>query len=83
MNAINPDARVGEIVQKWPKTMRVFAHHNLDLCCGGAHSLEYAAKQHHLDLDKLIADLDEAIRGPLRETAGPDSMKAAEISDDE
>ncbi|MGH9378233.1 MAG: DUF542 domain-containing protein [Terriglobia bacterium] len=31
--------KVGDVARIWPRTMRVFARHNLDLCCGGKRPL--------------------------------------------
>ena len=39
MAAITPDMKVGDIVRTWPETMRVFRSYNLNLHCGGVHSL--------------------------------------------
>lgn len=64
---LNPADRISEIVRRWPETMSVFARYNLDLCCGGAHSLEYAAERHHLNIEKLRVELDEAIQSRKKE----------------
>jgi len=41
--------------------MRIFSQYQLDLCCGGAHSLEFVAQRHGLDLSRLLAELNEAV----------------------
>ena len=43
MAAITPDMKVGDIVRTWPETMRVFRSYNLNLHCGGVHSLAYVS----------------------------------------
>ena len=61
MPAINAEAKVSDIALRWPQTVTVFSQYNLDLCCGGAHSLGVAAEKHKLDLDQLLRALNEAI----------------------
>lgn len=51
---------VGEVYQRYPATARVFAHHGIDLCCGGARTLEFVAQAHKLDLPRLLAELQDA-----------------------
>jgi iron-sulfur cluster repair protein YtfE (RIC family) len=61
MAAITSDMKVGEIVRNWPATMRVFRSHNLNLQCGGTHSVAYAADKHGFELETFLAELNAAV----------------------
>ena len=61
MAAITPDMKVGEIVRTWPETMRVFRSYNLNLHCGGVHTLAIAAGKHGFDLEKFLAELNASV----------------------
>jgi iron-sulfur cluster repair protein YtfE (RIC family) len=53
--------KVGEIVRNWPETMRVFRGHNLNLQCGGTHSIGFAAEKHRFHLETFLAELNAAV----------------------
>jgi hypothetical protein len=59
---ITPSTTVAEVVRRHPATARVFGAHGLDLCCGGGKTLEFAARAHGLDLDRLLEELQTAAR---------------------
>jgi hybrid cluster-associated redox disulfide protein len=61
MAAITSEMKVGEIVRNWPETMRVFRSYNLNLHCGGVHSLAFAAEKHGLDLETFLAELNASV----------------------
>lgn len=61
MSEIKKEMKVADIARAWPATMAVFARYNLDLCCGGAHPLEYVAKKHGFDLEKILGELNRAV----------------------
>ena len=61
MAAITSEMKVGEIVRNWPETMRVFRSYNLNLHCGGVHSLAFAAERHGLDLETFLAELNASV----------------------
>ena len=63
MAAITPEMKVGDIVRIWPETMKVFRSYNLNLHCGGVHSLAYAAQKHGFDLETFLAELHAAVVG--------------------
>jgi regulator of cell morphogenesis and NO signaling len=54
---ITGESTVAEVYERHPATESVLAEHGLDLCCGGAHTLEFAAKAHGLEPDELLATL--------------------------
>jgi iron-sulfur cluster repair protein YtfE (RIC family) len=55
--AITPDLTVATVAERFPATQAVFAREGIDLCCGGAKSLEFVARAHGLDLEKLLREL--------------------------
>lgn len=62
--AITKEMSIGEIVQTYPQTVRVFLSHGL-MCIGCAaarfESLEQGAMAHGIDVDVLVKDLNAAI----------------------
>ena len=60
---IGPTATVAAIAEQHPATREVFARQGLDLCCGGAKTLAFAAKAHGIDLDVLLRELRVAAGG--------------------
>jgi len=58
---ITPEMKVGDIARLWPQTMKVFARYRLDLCCGGAHPLEFVAKKHGFSLEKVLEELNAVL----------------------
>lgn len=52
---------IRDIVAQYPEAMPVLAAFGLDLCCGGAHSLEAACKAHGLDLDVVLSALEPVL----------------------
>lgn len=54
-------ATLAAIAEQYPATREVFARHGLDLCCGGAKTLAFAASAHGLDLDVLLRELHGAV----------------------
>ncbi len=59
----SPELSVSETIQRWPATRAVLASRGLDLCCGGVHSVEMAARAHGVDLTILLDELCAAARG--------------------
>ncbi|MGH9449462.1 MAG: DUF542 domain-containing protein [Terriglobia bacterium] len=57
----NQEVCVGDIIKLYPETLKVFAGHNLDLCGEAGYPLEVAAREHKLDLGRLLEELSEAI----------------------
>lgn len=60
---IRPDMTVGAIAEQYPASAPVLARHGIDLCCGGKHSLEFAARAHGVDLATLLVELEGASAG--------------------
>ena len=65
---ITKEMSIGEIVQKYPQTVPVFMQHGLGcLGCAVAHfeNLEQGAMAHGIDIDVLVAALNEAVAQPV------------------
>jgi hybrid cluster-associated redox disulfide protein len=62
--AITKEMAIGEIVQTYPQTVRVFLSHGL-MCIGCAaarfENLEQGAMAHGIDVDELLKDLNAAV----------------------
>jgi len=62
--AITKEMPIGEIVQTYPQTVRVFLSHGL-MCIGCVaarfENLEQGAMAHGIDVDALLRDLNAAI----------------------
>ena len=62
---IQKDMRITEVVEKHPETVEVFMDHGLH-CVGCAaarfESIEQGAEVHGIDIDKLVADLNNALK---------------------
>lgn len=63
--SITKEMAISEVAQKYPKTTSVFMGYGLH-CIGCPMALketiEEAAKFHHLDLQKLLDDLNKAVQ---------------------
>lgn len=65
MAAIVAEMTISEVVQKFPETIEVFMKHGLG--CVGCSAARYeniaqGAAVHGIDADKLIADLNAAVK---------------------
>lgn len=59
---IDPKLTVVEIARRHPETLPVFAKYRIDLCCGGAHPLEFVSEKHHLDLKAVMRELEASVK---------------------
>jgi uncharacterized protein (DUF2249 family) len=57
---IRPSTPVQVVMGRYPATAPLFAEYGFDLCCGGRHSLEFAAKAHGVELATVLARLQAA-----------------------
>lgn len=61
---VNKEMTIGEVVQKYPQTIRVFLSHGL-MCVGCAaarfENIEQGARAHGIDVDALIKGLNEVV----------------------
>ena len=62
--AITKEMTIGEVVQKYPQTIRVFLTHGL-MCVGCAaarfENIEQGALAHEIDVDALVKGLNEVV----------------------
>jgi regulator of cell morphogenesis and NO signaling len=56
------DRTINEIVADHPETIPVFNRFGFDTCCGGGVRITEAAHRDGIDLDAVIAALDDAVR---------------------
>ncbi len=61
MTQLNLRESVGNWVARHPQTSRVFESLRIDYCCGGGKSLEQACREHQLDPQQVVADLEQVI----------------------
>ena len=54
---------VNDAIKLYPDTIGVFSKFHIDSCCGGAVSIEEAAKRDKADLDALLKKLNEVTSG--------------------
>ncbi|MEE9614092.1 MAG: DUF542 domain-containing protein [Thermodesulfobacteriota bacterium] len=57
---ITKDLVVNDVIKLHPKTIGVFTRFNIDSCCGGAVSIEAAAKRDGAPVDEMVKALNEA-----------------------
>lgn len=57
---VTKDIVVNDCIKLYPKTIGVFTQFKIDSCCGGAVSIEAAAKRDGADLDEMLKALEEA-----------------------
>ena len=57
---ILPSTPVKDVLARHPATAPILAEAGFDLCCGGRHPLEFAAKAHGVELPPLLARLQAA-----------------------
>ncbi len=62
--AITKEMKIGEIVQQYPQTVKIFFKHGL-MCVGCAaarfENLEQGALAHGIDVDAIVTDLNASI----------------------
>lgn len=68
---IEPHLTVNEVLLRHPETAAVFNTFGIDSCCGGSVPLESVAQRHGIDLDALLAALENAVprAGATRQAA--------------
>jgi hybrid cluster-associated redox disulfide protein len=62
---ISDDMPIGEVLKKYPQTMRVFLSHGL-MCVGCAiarfENVRQGAQAHGIDVDALMKDLNQVVQ---------------------
>ena len=62
MAKIDGKMTINDVIKDYPSTLAVFNTFGIDSCCGGARTLEQAAREGGIDLDALLKALNEAAR---------------------
>lgn len=62
MNKINKYMVVNDCIKIYPRTIGIFTQFHIDSCCGGAVSIEAAAKRDGAPLEELMNALNEAAK---------------------
>jgi regulator of cell morphogenesis and NO signaling len=62
IKTINEKMTVGELVAQYPQTRKVLEKLGIDYCCGGKHDIRTAAAEKSVNLDTVLAALNEAIQ---------------------
>lgn len=57
---ITGDMVINEVIQRYPWTLPVFHRLDVDSCCGGARTVVAMAREHGLELDAVLAELQAA-----------------------
>lgn len=57
---VTKDIVVNDCIKLYPKTIGVFTQFKIDSCCGGAVSIEAAARRDGAPLDGLLKALNQA-----------------------
>jgi len=85
---IDPDMRVGEILTRWPQTVDIFVGHGFASLANPEHreqvkqipiTLRMACQRHNVDLDYMVAELNEAI-APAPPKGAAAAPKPARVS---
>jgi regulator of cell morphogenesis and NO signaling len=58
---IDKETTVGEIAAKWPVVREAMERLGIDYCCGGKHTLAEAAAEKGVDLERVMAAINEAV----------------------
>ncbi|OGQ62688.1 MAG: hypothetical protein A2V21_308435 [Deltaproteobacteria bacterium GWC2_55_46] len=60
MSKVNKYMVVNDCIKLFPKTIGIFTQFRIDSCCGGAVSIEAAARRDGAPLEELMTALNEA-----------------------
>ncbi len=84
---IDPDMRVGDVLTRWPQTVDVFVGHGFASLASPEHreqvkqipiTLRMACQRHNVDLEYMVAELNEAISPAFAaKVASPGAASAA------
>jgi regulator of cell morphogenesis and NO signaling len=74
---ITKTVTVQELVVTHPELREPLEKLGIDYCCGGKHTLQEAAAEKHVDLDKVLAGLNKALATPAKGDTQRDWSKAS------
>ncbi len=78
---IRTSTTVGQIVRYNFKAAQLFDAYHIDFCCGGDISLSEACSESGEDIDKLMTELDEVLKGRDSETIFIEGLDLDQLSD--
>lgn len=58
---VSAGSTLAEVSAAWPATVPVLGRHGFDMCCGSTKTLEFAAGAHGVDLQGLLAEVQEVV----------------------
>ncbi len=61
------ETHVSDVAAAMPATIRIFQQRGLDFCCGGHRPLAEACAEHQIDVDELLAELEQSGDQPTQE----------------
>lgn len=67
---LDPKLSVGRLVLEHPEAAPILERHHIDYCCGGETRLSDAAFLRGVELEELVAELEDAAAGPTQGPAG-------------
>ena len=56
---ITKEMSINEVIAKFPNTVKIFNELNFDSCCGGAETIEKAAKDKNIEVEVVLKKLNE------------------------
>jgi len=59
--SVTSETPVGEIASNFPLATRVFARHKIDFCCGGGAPLQKACEKRGLQVDAILAEINQEL----------------------
>ena len=62
--SITADSTVGAVATAHPLATRVFSRHGIDFCCGGGQPLAAACDLQDVDVQQVLAEIEQEIAGP-------------------
>jgi iron-sulfur cluster repair protein YtfE (RIC family) len=61
MAEITKDMRVEEVLQKNKDSLKVFVKYGIDTCCGSRSTIEAESRKRRVDVNKILAELNEVV----------------------
>ncbi|MFI5230583.1 MAG: DUF542 domain-containing protein [Gemmatimonadales bacterium] len=58
---LDPTLAINEIVAAYPETIAVFNRFGFDTCCGGRVRVDEAARRDGVDVNEVVAALNQAL----------------------
>jgi iron-sulfur cluster repair protein YtfE (RIC family) len=62
MPEITKDTRIEEVLQRNKNTLEVFVKYGIDACCGSYSTIEAESRKRGIDVNKILAELNDKVR---------------------